>query len=186
MPLYQLHSHQNLLSLCLSYGEDHEGPDRGSNKEKKRNLKPAVGSTVCSLSTFDCKPSDQILMSQNAHRQKDMPHMNQGWTDLELRETHNPITGTRKTNMIFGSPCISFKDLHAFSSWEFTLKLAGITPSPSVKQSIRFSIAWSRKVLSKKFFTMSGSPFIRKASALGTKSLTKTCLGSTFKKKTRG
>jgi hypothetical protein len=102
--------------LCLSYGQDHEGPDRSSDKEKKRNLKPAVGSTAFSLSTFDCKPSDQILMSQNAHSQKDMPHMNQGWTHLELRETQNPIIGTQKTNMIFGSPCISFKELHAFSS----------------------------------------------------------------------
>jgi hypothetical protein len=57
--------------LCLSYGQDHEGPDRSSKKEKKGNLKPAVGSTAFSLSTFDCKPSDQILMSQNAHSQKE-------------------------------------------------------------------------------------------------------------------
>lgn len=56
-----------------------------------------------------------------------------------------------------------------------TLKLAGITPSPRVKQSMRFSIDWSRRVFNKKFFTMSGSPFMRNARALGTKSRTKTC-----------
>jgi hypothetical protein len=59
-------------------------------------------------------------------------------------------------------------------SQQFTLKLAGITPSPRVKQSIRFSMDWSLKVFSRKFFTISGSPFMRKAKALGTKSLTKT------------
>lgn len=58
-------------------------------------------------------------------------------------------------------------------SWR-TLKLAGIAPSPSLNLSIRFSHPWSCRVFKRKFLTISGSPFIRKARALGTKSRTKT------------
>ena len=58
-------------------------------------------------------------------------------------------------------------------SWS-TLKLAGITPSPSWKRSTFFSQDWRRRVFTRKFLTISGSPFIRKANALGTKSLTNT------------
>ena len=55
-----------------------------------------------------------------------------------------------------------------------TLKLAGITPSPILKQSIFFSHDCSRRVFKMKFLTISGSPFIKNANALGTKSLTNT------------
>lgn len=58
-------------------------------------------------------------------------------------------------------------------SWR-TLKLAGIAPSPSLNLSILFSHPWSCRVFNRKFLTISGSPFIRKAKALGTKSRTKT------------
>lgn len=61
-----------------------------------------------------------------------------------------------------------------------TLKLAGIAPSPSLNLSILFSQPWSWSVFNRKFFTISGSPFIRKASALGTKSRTKTCTFNTI------
>lgn len=59
-------------------------------------------------------------------------------------------------------------------SWR-TLKLAGMTPAPKVKLSTFFSHDWSRSVLRRKFLTISGSPFIKKARALGTKSRRKTC-----------
>ncbi|BAS79161.1 Os02g0550650, partial [Oryza sativa Japonica Group] len=58
-------------------------------------------------------------------------------------------------------------------SWS-TLKLAGMAPSPSLNRSTFFSQPCSRSVLSRKCLTISGSPFIRNASALGTKSLTNT------------
>jgi len=58
-------------------------------------------------------------------------------------------------------------------SW-YTLKLAGITPSARWNLSIFFSHDWRRRVFRIKFLTMSGSPCIRKAKALGTKSLTNT------------
>ncbi len=64
-------------------------------QRKKKKFK--TSSWFNSILTFYFWPSDQILMSQIAHSQKDMPHMNQGWTHLELRETQNPITGTWKT-----------------------------------------------------------------------------------------
>lgn len=57
-----------------------------------------------------------------------------------------------------------------------TLKLAGMAPSPSLKRSIRFSHPCSSSVFSRKLRTISGSPFIRNANALGTKSLTNTCM----------
>jgi hypothetical protein len=56
-----------------------------------------------------------------------------------------------------------------------TLKLAGMAPSPSLNRSTFFSQACSSKVFNRKFLTISGSPFIRNAIALGTKSLTNTC-----------
>ena len=58
-------------------------------------------------------------------------------------------------------------------SWS-TLKLAGIAPSPSLNLSTLFSHPWSSRVFSRKFLTISASPLIRKARALGTKSRTKT------------
>jgi hypothetical protein len=44
-----------------------------------------------------------------------------------------------------------------------------------LKRSTIFSELCKRRVFKRKFFTISGSLFIRKANALGTKSRTKTC-----------
>jgi hypothetical protein len=54
------------------------------------------------------------------------------------------------------------------------LKLAGIAPAPSLNRSTIFSELCKWRVFNRKFFTISGSLFIRKANALGTKSRTKT------------
>ena len=66
---------------------------------------------------------------------------------------------------------VSVSPLFGFRS---TLKLAGIAPAPSLNWSTFLSELCRRRVLKRKFLTISGWSFIRNANALGTKSRTKT------------